>query len=242
VDGVVHTLGTLLENGQYKKAVAEGNLGELIGNLISGLTDSGNPLEKGGEGRQDSYEALNRDSALRVCETFLSEPPNVQSVSPRPFVFVSAEDIFRPLISARYIETKREAEQSIEHMMIDKPNFRGVYIRPSLVYHPHHRPLTSPVAALLDLSASLHSRVPSNIPTPSSFLRSLGSTLPPSIGSSLDSVANAMTIPPIHVEHVAEAICAALDPARDVRGIVGVRRMRELIGWLDKGKPSTAHV
>jgi hypothetical protein len=109
------------------------------------------------------------------------------------------------------------------------------------VYHAHHRPLTSPVAALLDLSASLHSKVPSSIPTPSGVLRLLGSTLSPPGSSSLDSVANALTIPPIHVQHVAEAICAALDPARDVRGVVSVRRMRELIGWTDKNKPSTVH-
>jgi len=98
---------------------------------VNGLVDSGNPLEKGGDGRRGSYEVLNRDSALRVCETFLSISPNVQSVGPRPFVYVSAEDIFRPFISARYIETKREAEQGIEEMMLENPNYRGVYIRPS---------------------------------------------------------------------------------------------------------------
>jgi len=171
---------------------------------------------------------------------FLSTSTSVQSTGPRPFVFISAEDIFRPLISARYIETKREVEQGIERMMLEKPDYRGVYIRPSLVYHPHHRPLTSPVAALLDLSASLHSNVPPNIPTPSSILRFLGSIFSPGVSSSpLDSVANALTIPPIHVEHVAEAICVALDPTGDVRGVVGVRMMRELIGW---SEPTTAHV
>lgn len=127
----MHTLGTLLEDGQYKKAMAEGNLGALIGSFVNGLVDSGNPLEKGGDRRRGSYEVLNRDSALRVCETFLSISPSVQSLGPRPFVFVSAEDIFRPLISARYIETKREAEQGIEEMMLEKPDYKGVYIRPS---------------------------------------------------------------------------------------------------------------
>lgn len=114
---------------------------------------------------------------------------------------------------------------------------------PGLVYHPHLRPLTSPLAALLDLSASLHSSVPPNLPSPSSIIRSLGSSLSPptssghaQISSSLDSVANALVLPPIHVEHVAEAVCVALDPARDVRGVVGVRAMRELIGWSDKGQ------
>jgi len=236
VDGVVHTLGTLLEDGQYKKAMAEGNLGALIGSFVGGFADSGNPLEKGGENRGGSYEVLNRDSALRVCETLLSMPPSVHNISPRPFVFVSAEDIFRPFISARYIETKREAERGVEQMTLANPDYRGVYIRPSLVYHPHYRPLTSPVAAFLDLSASIHSKIPPNIPTPSSILRSLGSTLSPPVGSSpLDAIANALTIPPIHVEHVAEAICVALDPVRDVRGVVGVRRMRELIGWVGEG-------
>lgn len=50
----------------------------------------------------------------------------------RPFVYVSAEDIFRPVIPARYIETKREAERAIEQMMFLKSQFRGVYIRPSV--------------------------------------------------------------------------------------------------------------
>lgn len=71
--------------------------------------------------------------ALRVCEAFVSTPPadNLKIDTPRPFVFISAEDIFRPFISARYIETKREAEQGIEKMMRGKADYRGVYIRPS---------------------------------------------------------------------------------------------------------------
>lgn len=51
---------------------------------------------------------------------------------PRPFVYVSAEDIFRPAIPARYIETKREAERGIEQLMSLNSQFRGVYIRPSV--------------------------------------------------------------------------------------------------------------
>lgn len=44
-------------------------------------------------------------------------------------------------------------------------------------------------------------------------------------------MANALSIPPIHVDHVADAICAALDSRNGVRGVVGVLRMRELSGW-----------
>jgi hypothetical protein len=58
--------------------------------------------------------------------------------------------------------------------------------------------------------------------------------------SPLNSTANALTTPPIHVEHVAGAICVSLcDP--NVKGIVDVRKMRELIGWRD-ASPDAAHV
>lgn len=63
------------------------------------------------------------------------------------------------------------------------------------------------------------------------------SALPPALAS----VGKALTIPPIHVDHVAEAICKAmLDP--EVRGVVGVRQMRELIGWSEKNEEHTTRV
>ncbi|KAK0503332.1 hypothetical protein EDD18DRAFT_1422536 [Armillaria luteobubalina] len=215
--GVVHTLGTLLDDGKYKNAVKEGSLVGLVGSLIG----SQNPLEKKtGSG----YESLNRDAALRVCEAFVDSGP-VEGPSPRPFVYISAEDIFRPIIPARYIETKREAEAGIDSLISQKLGlFRGVYIRPSLVYHAHFRPLSTPFAALLEFSAVMHSRVPRGIPTPSSVLRSIGSEV-------TDSISNALTIPPIHVDHVAEAVCVALEND-EVSGTVGVRQMREMIGWM----------
>jgi hypothetical protein len=150
--GVVHTLGTLLEtedNGDgYKAAVRAGDLGALVAKLIS-AHGGGNPLERGvGRG---SYEVMNRDSgaqlsglyadrtiyshsmlldftALRVCETFLASEPQPGS----PFVYISAEDIFRPLIPKRYITTKRAAERGIADMLTQSgAGCRGVYIRPS---------------------------------------------------------------------------------------------------------------
>jgi hypothetical protein len=68
-----------------------------------------------------------------MCEAFMA----FQGADPskaRPFVYVSAEDIFRPVIPAGYIETKREAERAIEQMMSLNFQFRGVYIRPSVFY------------------------------------------------------------------------------------------------------------
>ncbi|EPQ58023.1 NAD P-binding protein [Gloeophyllum trabeum ATCC 11539] len=244
VSAVVHTLGTLLEDTSYKSAVREGSVLGLAGSFARrlGFGGGGNPLESG-EGRPGSYETLNRDAALRVCEAFLSAQPEVQLNGPRAFVYLSAEDVLRPWIPSRYIETKREAEMYIEQMVSTRPDFRAVYIRPSLVYHAHLRPLISPLAALLDLSATLHAKVPPTLPTPSAILRSVGPLLPQPTPapqgvapSPLESIANAMTIPPIHVEHVAEAVVIAADNARsDVRGAYGVQQMRELIGWSQKG-------
>ena len=72
-------------------------------------------------------------SALQVCETFLSTQAESPFPNPRAFVYVSAEDIFRPFISARYINTKRETELSIRRMVRDRPDVdvREVFIRPS---------------------------------------------------------------------------------------------------------------
>jgi len=238
VGAVVHTLGTLLEDGKYKSALANGDVIGLIAAMTGG-GGHGNPLDREPQ-RRSNYELINRDSALRVCEAFKSSKPDPDVTHVRPFVYISAEDIYRPLIPAGYIETKRETEQKISQLLRDDSNHRSVFIRPSLVYHAHHRPLTSPLAALIDLSASIHASVPQGLPTPSSLFRAVGDAFPASHGSPLSSplhsIANALSIPPIHVEHVAEAICIALDPTKNVRGVVGVKEMRELIGWSEKGR------
>lgn len=83
--------------------------------------------------------------ALRVCEAFISSPPPIEGIqnTPRPFVYISAEDIFRPIVPSGYIEAKRAAEQGIQALMANQPNYRGVYIRPS-VFHLVKRLLCTP--------------------------------------------------------------------------------------------------
>jgi hypothetical protein len=68
---------------------------------------------------------------VQVAETFVNGVDNTGSGLPRPFIYISAEDIFRPIVPAAYIDTKREAEEQIDRMIEGKTNYRGVYMRPS---------------------------------------------------------------------------------------------------------------
>ncbi|KAJ7219329.1 mitochondrial protein [Mycena pura] len=226
--GVVHTLGILLEDAGYKRAVRDGNAPALLRAVIG----ERNPLNP----PSLTYETVNRDSALRVCEAFIaSAPPPEAASNVRPFVFISAEDVFRPWIPARYIETKRAAERGIEALLAThSTRFRGVYLRPGLVYHAHLRPLTTPAAAFFDLSADLHARLPSTV---QAQMRAALAHLPPASAetpSPIVSVANALATRPMHVDHVAAAaVDACVKP--EVRGVLGVTQMREMIGWVDDG-------
>ena len=112
------------------------------------------------------------------------------------------------------------------------------------MYHAHLRPLTTLPAAALDLAASLHRAAPSWAPTPAGALRALARAVSTpqeeaERASPLHSVANALTVPPVHVEHVAGAVCAAVEDER-VSGPVGVREIRELVGWADAGARGAA--
>lgn len=53
-------------------------------------------------------------SALTVAKAFISSKSSFSNpLNPSPFIYISAEDIFRPIVPSRYIETKREAELGI---------------------------------------------------------------------------------------------------------------------------------
>lgn len=67
VDGVVHTLGTLIEDTSYKGAVQNGNAVALLSSVFKRFVDGGNPLKKkpttnSADGNPQGYEAMNRDS------------------------------------------------------------------------------------------------------------------------------------------------------------------------------------
>ena len=70
------------------------------------------------------------------------------------FVFISAA-AGAPILPARYLTTKREAESTIASSM---PTLRSIFIRPGLLYDSS-RSFTLPIAALGTVGASMNSMV-----------------------------------------------------------------------------------
>ncbi|GAA96779.1 uncharacterized protein L969DRAFT_54435 [Mixia osmundae IAM 14324] len=236
---VVNATGTLLE-GDYKS----GGISSLVKELFN--SRSNNPLAPGKAPRsKGQYELLNRDAALTVFRALQDTQELSSSTRSTPFVFISAEDIFRPFIPERYIATKREAEQEMTRLVMarafpsgDAPveagrDVRPVFLRPSLIYHPHIRPISTLPAAMLDLSATIQSKLP--VPLRASAGAAIfASLLPASTRNDLPpsafSMSNLLSIPPIHVDTLAEAACRAIAD-ESIEGALGVQAMRDLVGW-----------
>ncbi|GAA5900845.1 hypothetical protein JCM6882_007679 [Rhodosporidiobolus microsporus] len=239
-DSVVTTLGLLFEQEYKQEGVAAPF--KILKNVLENAAGSrGNPLAKGRGER--SYEKLNRDSAIALFRSFLASRSSYTcpltgssssspSTPPRsPFVYLSAEDIFRPFVPARYIQTKREAEEAIARLALEaqaegQAGVRPVFVRPSLMYHPHLNPPSTLPATLLEATSKIHSLIPPSLHlfSPSTLSSAPSSALPPAAAS----LASLLAIPPIHVDAVGEAVCRAVeDGGRE--GVLDVRGMREML-------------
>ncbi len=300
----VHTVGILLESDYKSKASSASPVRNAIAGVVKGwgirlpnLGADSNPLDDsrtraGPSARQGrfSYEHMNRDSAIAVAHTFLSSlrsralaPRQAEGAStPAPFVYISAEDLFRPVVDARYIRTKRQAEAAIarlashlqapqrehtrdqseaildadgaglEQELRDDPVndsaspshgqarsdaaqglVRPVFLRPGLLYHPHTRPGSTLPAAILEASAALHRKppLPLPLPTPAQLIARLGGG--GGGGGASESVARLLTTPPLHIDTVAKAVCAAIEDP-EAFGVVDVYGIRKLAGWRDE--------
>ncbi|WWD06130.1 hypothetical protein V865_004215 [Kwoniella europaea PYCC6329] len=242
---VVHTLGILLEDTGYKASIRQGDLLGLAGSLIKSTNlggGDGNPLKSEGD-KKRGYEGMNRDSAIKVLDTFLStsiSSSSTPSSIAKQFIYISAADAFRPLIPSRYIETKREAELEIarrcqvynhpeqEHGQNENEIVKPIFIRPGLMYHPHIRPLTTLPAFLIDLSSKLSLR--SGIPNPFASK------------SPLHGALESMRTFPLHVDHVANSVLRCIEESRALgqeqeegegwggARVVEVQQMREWAG------------
>ncbi|GAA6003201.1 hypothetical protein JCM10207_001797 [Rhodosporidiobolus poonsookiae] len=246
-DAVVTTLGVLFERDYKTDSPGQGvSPLKVVRNVLeSAAGGRGNPLDR--QARERSYERINRDSALTLFRAFSSSLPSPSpfpSPSPStpassPFVFISAEDIFRPFVPARYITSKREAEEEMSRLALEAEGEAGrrvrpVFVRPSLMYHPHLSPPSTLPATLLEASSRLSALLPSSLHLP--FLRPSPSSFPSSAPPpATASIGGLLSIPPIHVDAVGEAVCRAIEDG-SVRGAVGVRGMRRMLGMEEVGR------
>lgn len=90
---------------------------------------------------QLTYESMNRDSAL-----ILARSASENSAS--AFVYISAAG-GAPVLPARYINTKREAESLIAS---EFPRMRGIFVRAPFMYDSS-RAITIPMAAMTGVGA-----------------------------------------------------------------------------------------
>jgi uncharacterized protein YbjT (DUF2867 family) len=225
-DYVVHSLGILLE-ADYKGVLSgqESPVAGLRKAFAPAAPDrgvSGNPVGNKAEGEADvvdedadftpadpretlTYEVMNRDSALVLARVAARENQRSKGSpagegAPIAFVFVSAAG-GAPVLPARYISTKREAETAIAENF---PEMRGIFIRAPILYDSS-RKLTLPIAAAVGLGAAFNGLTRGVL---GGFMGSAG-------------------VKPLKADAVAEAIVEALADDK-VRGAVEVPQIEEL--------------
>ncbi|CAG8589383.1 783_t:CDS:2, partial [Paraglomus occultum] len=143
---VVHTVGTLLENPDYKKVVQSKSVVEAFGNLRISCKNQ-NPFKRDAN-EANNYEKINRDTAIAVA----NEAARHGSV--KSFIYISATDVF-PFIDSKYISTKREAE----FVLLSKPEFKTVILRPGFIYSDM-RMFSLPIAGMLAVSSNISKVIP----------------------------------------------------------------------------------
>ncbi|KAJ5584184.1 uncharacterized protein N7459_003984 [Penicillium hispanicum] len=198
---VVHSMGILLE-ADYKGVVQgrEPIVGGLQRAFSSSKLGSQNPLSrKEGEALEPkerdgqlTYELMNRDSAIALAQESSNE--HVPA-----FVYISAA-AGAPALPARYITTKRAAEDTIAANL---PQLRSIFIRPGFMYDSS-RKFTLPIA----LSGFVASEFNSLLGNRLSFLGALAEK-------------------PLKVDTVGEAVVEALED-ESTRGVVGTKHIEAL--------------
>jgi len=202
-DAVVHTMGILLE-ADYKGVISGKE------SIVSGLSRAFSPTKAGsaadplnrapgaelGKGEKDgqiTYELINRDSAIALAQE--SERENVKT-----FVYISAA-AGAPMLPARYITTKREAESTIASQLV---KLRSIFVRPGFLYDTS-RKFTLPIAAS----------------------GMVGSTMNSLVGGSLTKLFGAAVEKPLKADLVADAVVEAIED-EGMRGVIDTKLIEAL--------------
>ncbi|CAI4668106.1 ASN_collapsed_G0038140.mRNA.1.CDS.1 [Saccharomyces cerevisiae] len=132
---VVHSLGILLENENYKQTLSKPPTYDSKLRLLS-FGAGPNPLKKSSP--YFTYEMMNKQSAIILADTFKQKilkksKKEQEKANQRSFTYISADKGF-PLIPSGYINSKREAEIELEKM---QRYFRPIIVRPGFMFDEH---------------------------------------------------------------------------------------------------------
>ena len=132
---VVHSLGILLENENYKQTLSKSPTYDSKSRLLS-FGAGPNPLKKSSS--YFTYEMMNKRSAIILADTFKQKilkksKKEQEKANQRSFTYISADKGF-PLIPSGYINSKREAEIELEKM---QRYFRPIIVRPGFMFDEH---------------------------------------------------------------------------------------------------------
>jgi uncharacterized protein YbjT (DUF2867 family) len=201
-DAVIHSMGILLE-ADYKGVISgrESPIKGLQRAFSSTKAGTQNPLaRKDGEtlrpqesDGQLTYEVMNRDTALSLAHE--ASTRNVPT-----YLYVSAA-AGTPILPARYITTKREAESLISTTF---PAMRSVFIRAPFMYDSS-RTFTLPIAVAGGIASMINS----------------------ALGGRLTWLMGAGGIKPLKADLVGEAVVEALEDG-EVSGPVEVPEIERL--------------
>ncbi|KAF2680455.1 NAD(P)-binding protein [Lentithecium fluviatile CBS 122367] len=182
---VIHSMGILLE-ADYKGVVSgkESPIAGLQRAFSAQKRGTQNPLEvKEGEALkpqerdgQLTYEVMNRDSAISLAKT--AAPYKVPT-----YIYISAA-AGAPILPARYITTKREAESLLTQHF---PGMRSIFVRAPFMYDSS-RAFTLPIAAAGGVASMINSAVGGRL----TWLMGTGGIKPLKVGSVADAVVEAL--------------------------------------------------
>lgn len=152
-DSIVHGLrnvepvkGDCLDQATYPKELAEcGAVIHCVGTLIEGKK------------WEQSYDAMNKQTAIRLAEKF-NEIAGERGEK-LPFVLMSSEKA--PPFLNEYLTSKLEAEQFIFEQC---PNLFGVTIRPGFIVDKDERAWSAPLAPVVDLISNLNDSIVKKTP------------------------------------------------------------------------------
>ncbi|KAF2655649.1 NAD(P)-binding protein [Lophiostoma macrostomum CBS 122681] len=201
-DAVIHSMGILLE-ADYKGVVSgkESPIAGLQRAFSATKAGTQNPLErKEGEPLQPqekdgqlTYEVMNRDTAVSLAKE--ASTKNVPT-----YLYISAA-AGTPILPARYITTKREAESIISSAF---PSIRSIFIRAPFMYDSS-RTFTLPIA----------------------FAGGVASVVNSAVGGRLTWLMGAGGIKPLKADMVGDAVVEALED-ESVKGAVEVKEIETL--------------